>query len=271
MIFIIMKKVIRLNETEFREHIEKVTLNEIKTIIGHKLVFPENPERYHKSKFEIQADSNMLTEGLIRSYPMHWVWNYVANRANEDFVNGGINNKKQHVWFVLQPGSKSIEPLKQKMETFGYYCAVEDSVKTGVYLQFEPKFDIYFKGSEFHSRNNNIVFYHVTPNIYKDKILSNGLIPKSKNEYLIYPDRIYLMLAVEGKEKAYDMAGMLYEKDTNELNNGTYSLFGITLTGLNDIKFYPDRNSPEVKAYFTYENIPPQNIVFIEDFDAVDF
>ena len=126
-----------------------MALNKIKTIIGHKLAFPENPERYHKSKFEIQADNNMLTEGLIRSYPMRWVWNYVANRANDDFVNGGINNKKQHVWFVLKPGSKSIEPLKQKMETFGYYCSVEDSVKAGVYLQFEPKFDIYFKGSEF--------------------------------------------------------------------------------------------------------------------------
>lgn len=266
-----MKKVIKLSETEFREHIEKVALNKIKTIIGDKLVFPENPERYHKSKFEIQADNNTLTEGLIRSYPMRWVWNYVANRANEDFVDGNINNKKQHIWFVLKPGSKSIEPLKQKMETFGYYCAVEDNVKAGVYLQFEPKFDIYFKGSELRSFNNHIEFYHITPSYHKEKILQNGLIPKSKNNFLKYPDRVYLLDTTVSKRAVRDVAEMLYEKDTNELNNGTYSLFGITLTGLNDIKFYPDRNSPEVKAYFTYENIPPQNIVFIEDFDAVDF
>lgn len=263
-----MKKSIKLNESEFRNHVEKLVLSQIKTIIGQEHVFPDYPVRYHKSKFEESADNNTLNEGLIRSYPLKWVGNYVARRTNMDFIDGNIDYDKLNIWFVIKPGSKSIEPLKQKMETFGYYCAVEDNVKAGVYLQFEPKFDIYFKGSEFHSFNNHIKFYHVTPTYYKEKILQKGLIPKSKNDFLNYPDRIYLIDATGSKEAARYVAEMLYEKDANELNNGAYSLFGITLTGLDNMKFYPDRNSLDVKAFYTYENIPPKNIVFIEDFNV---
>lgn len=256
---------------KLNNHIKRIVRDQLRTLCGEEQPFPSSPTRYNRTKFETLADKDMLTEGLIRTYPMEWVEKYLSNRMTSDFVNGGVDYNKMQFWFILKQDSKSIEPLKKKMETFGYFCSVEDNVSEGIYLQFEPKFDIYRKGSEFSSRNNGIVFYHVAPIRFKKKILNVGLVPKAKNKYLKYPDRIYLMLASEGKDNAYDMADMLYTQDENTLNQGKYSLFGVTVDGLDDVKFYPDRNTPHAPSYFTYENIPSKNISFIEDFDAYKF
>ncbi len=266
-----MKKYIRFNKDEFNKYIRQLVMNENRTLFGSKLVFPESPLRYNKTKFDVLAESGKLDEGLIRSYPLEWVERYVTNRVNSDFIKGGVDDWKFNIWFVMKPNSPSIVPLKKKLESFGYHCAVEDMVKDGLYLQFEPKFDIYYKGSEFVNRNNNVVFYHVSPLYLKDKILKKGLIPKSNNEYLKFPDRAYMTLASTGKDKAYEMAEMLYNNSTNPMNKGIYVLYGITLNGLVDVKFYTDRNTLHTEAYFTYENIPPTNVYEIEEFEVYKY
>lgn len=243
----------------------------MKTLYGEDIVFPDTYRRYNKTKFEALADNGMLTEGLIRSYPLEWVGQYITNHANTDFISAGMDEDKNQIWAILKPSSKSIEPFKKKMEAFGYFCSVESNVKEGVYLQFEAKFDIYRKGSEFRKTNNGVVFYHVAPIRFKAKTMEKGLIPKSTNPYLKYPDRIYFLLASDGKDKAYDMADILYNEDDNKTNDGKYTLFGITLDGLENIKLFPDRNTPFADAWFTYENIPSTNIVFVEYFNAYKF
>lgn len=232
--------------------------------------FTYYPIRCFKSKFERMADDDTLSEGLIRTYPSEFVEKYLSKRINSDFRKAYFDEDHNHFWFVLKPDSQSIEPLKQKMDSFGYYCAVKDNVKEGVYMQFEPKFDDeYFMRSELKFRFSDIMFYHVAPCYLKEKILKYGLVPKSKNNFLKYPDRIHLVRATsEGREDVCELAVELYDKLENKINDGVYSLFGIKSDGLDDMKFYRDKNMLGSDAYFTYENTPPKNIVFIEDFDA---
>ena len=263
-----MKKTLKLNESEFKRHVRKIVRHQINLMETENMPFTYHPQRYFKTKLEEMADNDTLTEGLIRTYPSEWVETYLSHRINSDFIEANFDDDHMHFWFVLKPGSNSIEPLKRKMDSFGYYLAVEDNVKEGVYLQFEPKFDEYFKGSELSFRFSDIMFYHVAPSHFKEKILKYGLVPKSKNNFLKYPDRVYLMRATSsGKKDVCELASELYDKSTNKLNDGFYSLFGIKSDGLEDMKFYMDMNMPGSDAFFTYENIPPENIVFIKDFN----
>ena len=170
----------------------------------------------------------------------------------------------------MKAGSRSIEPLRRTMESFGYYCAHEsyETWRNGYVMQFEPKFDEYVKGSEFTCPKGKCMFYHVAPYRFREKILTHGLVPTHKNDMFNYPDRVYLMLAAEGPGASYEMARMLCTADSNKWNNGLYALFGVTLDGLDDVKFYRDWNVDSAVAYYTHENIPPQNVRFIEAFRA---
>lgn len=242
-----------------------------KTLKGKQMSFPSPLSKTHPTKLDMIIESGHLNEGLIRTYPLEWVGNYLSPRLGDEFVHANIDYDKQHITFIVQRGNeKSIESLKRQMDSFGYYCAEENSndYQEGVYLQFEPKYDIYFTGKDFGSRNNNVVFLHVSPLYYKDKILKKGLVPSCKNDYLKYPDRIYLIDITNGKRGAYQMADMLYEKNTKDWNDGTYAIFGITLDGLDNTKFYIDRNTLDIMAFYTYENIPPQNVKYLETFNV---
>lgn len=251
-----------------KEHIRNIVKQTIRTLCGTEPVFPSQPLKRYPSKLEIVMKKD-LNEGLIRTYPMDWVEKYLSTRFNSDFVKGGVDDEVMHFWFILKKDSESIEPLKEKMSSFGYFCSVEDDVAEGVYLQFEPKYDEYKTGEELSSRNNDeIFFYHVTPLFLAKKIKVSGLVPKSKNEFLNYPDRVYLTLADDGKEAAYEMADMLYTNSGNKMNDGKYCLIGVTLNGLEKAKFYPDWNVSHTTAYFTYDNIPPQNLKFLGTFEA---
>lgn len=98
------------NDRKYKEFLEKhirpLVLCEIKRIIGSELIFPENPTRYYKTRFERLADNGMLNEGLIRTYPLEWVEKYVTNRVNSDFVKGGVDEDDLRIWFVLKPYRK---------------------------------------------------------------------------------------------------------------------------------------------------------------------
>jgi hypothetical protein len=267
-----MKKTLKLNESEFKSHVKEIVRHQINLMETENMPFTYNPQRYVKTSFEQMADNNSLDEGLIRTYPSEWVEKYLSSRINSDFVEAHFDDEHLHFWFVLKQGSKSIEPLKQKMNSFGYYCAAEYDIPEGRFLQFEPKFTEYRTGSNLKMKFNDLLFYHVSPVYMKEKILKNGLVPKSKNDYLVYPDRVYLIRATsEGKEDIYDLAGMLYDKKKDKRSKGIYSLFGVKPEGLDDIKFYVDKNMFGSNGYFTYENIPPENMVFIEDFDASQY
>lgn len=194
---------------------------------------------------------------------------YLTPRLNGDFIEAGVDEDKMHFWFVLKPDSNSIEPLIEKMQAFGWFCSTNTMVDKGLYLQFEPKFDIFFKNDELpFEREGDITFYHIAPSYLKEKIMTNGLEPRSKNNFLKYPDRMYLFPKNVNRDEISSLAEMLYAQDTNPTKDGKYSLFGVKIRDLNDIKIYPDRNMFDIVGYFTYDNIPPSNVTHVEDFSV---
>lgn len=119
----------------------------------------------------------------------------------------------------------------------------------------EPKFDI------SHKLKTNIL-YHVTETRYLDKILKNGLIPKSKNTLSTYPERIYLVYDLKDANtyikskkgyylKNYKNSVMSNKSKFQEIE---YVILKIELPINNDLIFYDDPNFVN-KGIYTYDNI----------------
>ena len=107
--------------------------------------------------------------------------------------------------------------------------------------------------------------YHVTKRKYLNKILKNGLIPKSENKIEKHPDRIYVLDSLNG---AKDFKSIL----VNIYGDEDYIILEIETKLLNHIKLYydptyfqdeEDSNKHKYSAYYTYDNISPLSISII--------
>ena len=99
------------------------------------------------------------------------------------------------IWFKIPDIENNIELLKKVMPMFGYFLSrIEDfdnkRYKGWKILTFEPKFNKYITEEIF---DHCSYLYHVSPKKHEKKIMAQGLLPKSKNDYLDYPDRVYLL------------------------------------------------------------------------------
>lgn len=251
----------------------------IKTLYGCPSDFPSDGFRKF-SKTDMLLESAMLKEGLTRTYPYEWVCQYLVNHVNSDFYSIEGDDDDKQILVKLKPGSRTIEALKNTMNSFGYFSAFErdSAVYAGGFnmmpataVRFEPKFDEFMMGSEFGRDGRGITFYHVTPVRYIQKIAKYGLEPKSKNTFLDFPERVHLILADEGQYCAETMAAMLNAKSDVHRDDDKYAMFGVTTDGLENVKFYRDRNVPDFYAFFTYENIPPKNLKFMHTFSPDAF
>jgi hypothetical protein len=96
-----------------------------------------------------------------------------------------FNNLGWYPSMILYQHSTYYEQIKYSFEKLKSIFNFEDwnSTYDEVQLRFEAKFDIEVIVPK--------LIYHISPMYYRDKILKYGLVPKSKNKLLIYPDRIY--------------------------------------------------------------------------------
>lgn len=104
-------------------------------------------------------------------------------------------------------------------------------------LKIEAKY-----GKKYYQDKDEI-FYHMTEKKLVNKILKNGLIPKS---YGNFPERIYLSKNVSDIE---EMIGDFIQDKT---------IFKVNVKGLN---IYEDPRHPN--AYYTYDNINPNRLKVI--------
>ena len=126
-----------------------------------------------------------------------------------------------------------------------------------IIITYEPKFD---KIVDIPNK-----LYHLSIQEYTDKILKNGLIPKSKNKKTIHLDRIYLC---SNPEDCYHLIpNMKYDyvkrKNINKLNkiNTDWIIYEIDTKNIE--KLYKDPNYID-KGYYIVDNINPKDIIIYD-------
>jgi len=227
--------------------------------------------KYYKSEFK-------LYEGLITSYPLYEVIRILTQKNYN--VKGNYKDNTFYLKFKFNNDSNvAFQEFKEIMKitnTCGYFCSnmkgeninnefkifkySEDNFKTLIYdnynlinFSFEAKYDIFIERIPE-------VLYHLTPTQNVEKILKNGLVPKSRSKKSYHPDRIYLVKNVE------DLTPLFmdfYEK--TRINKWT--ILKINTEIISDyLQIYKDPNFKE-KGYYTLNTIHPIAIKIYDEFN----
>ena len=215
-------------------------------------------------------EESHLYEGLIYTHNVQVTVSHLNQRnANEHvaFFRFGSENRLG----ILLTDKLSLKELKNiitKLNNYGWFpsyyyskalLGTKYAYSEKELLNFYPlhqrtvvvcdaKYDLEVSAEQYD------VLYHISPDVYKDKILRVGRAPRSKNKTANHPDRIYL---ATNKNEAVNLAtdNKFYPE------HNYFTVFEIDLKKLNarrEIKFFRD---PAFKGgVYTYENIPPQYI-----------
>jgi len=208
-------------------------------------------------------DIQNVNEGLISTYPINdaisilKTWCSYGNK-----IKYSKSEKVKILANITSISEHELDVLLKYANNLGYYPSFIVSKKYnwgGKYtlddinnlipkkipftLKFEAKYEVAIEYNPM-----STILYHATDEIYRDKILKIGLIPKSKNKIANHPDRIYLTFR---KEDAYLFA---YNPLSNIKN---WIVFEVDLSkAKNKIRLFKDPNMSN-KGCYTYENIHP--------------
>lgn len=193
-------------------------------------------------KFSRDPDSNLLTIRLTFGKQILSI-----DQFNKLYVL--INNLG---WY----GSWYITPIEEQVFKFNIE-EIKKLLQTdrAVIVQIEAKYDV-----EEMSKPREL--YHGTPLINVDKILRQGIVPKSKAIDLSYPDRIYLATKLD------NLVDKLIPHIAEEKKITDWAIFKIK--DLNNIsprlRLFRDPLYPY--GYYALANIPPKNIELIKKFSV---
>ena len=208
-----------------------------------------------------------LNEGLIKTFDEKTVLKHLCGYLgftdnfsyfvhNPDKVNGFatiVNLDNNEVGFdIIFPDSYFSENiLSSTMELCGYYKSTSDEYCEGYARnRYEKKFQDKIKSKII--ENNGIV--HVTKLTRLEKIIKNGLVPKSGNKLSSHPERIYFAVGPITNELLSGLKCMLQPFNTTT----KFVALKIKPEITERAEFYYDPNMEN--AVWTYDNIPPEYI-----------
>jgi hypothetical protein len=172
-------------------------------------------------------------------------------------------HKKGDIFIYIKGGNIELsQKLLNLIDSSGYFIAsagsFENKIKDkssikdyvlnnkDISISIEPNFDskVNFKGD---------YLYHTTDKKILDKVLSVGLIPKSKNTRSFYPERIYLSPSIEYMNSI--------KSQLNNDKEGEYVF--LKINNFNGLSLYKDVRFKG--GFYTYDNIPPKYIEVIKN------
>lgn len=220
---------------------------------------------------------DILSEGLIVTRPMDFTVEYMNKWFNDGSMSFNESNSNK-IWIVIlkQVELELLNSVFKTMNNLGWYPSYFmkysfplnspqkfnltyflEFIKTElpVILYFEAKFDVPLNGDEIPDKS-----YHITPKKYLNKILSIGLVPKSKEQLSYHPDRIYLSYNKDGLKILFKNKKFISDEiEFSILQIDTKKLYRERV-----ITFYKDPNFQDF-GFYSLRNIPKEYIMHVED------
>jgi hypothetical protein len=201
-------------------------------ILSHPLYRVEN---ILKSRFHIKVNYKDNKFNLTHIFNL----NYIEAKRELDDILQITNNLG---WFPSYMSSMSNQKFKEsKFSIEDFEKFITDSF-ISINFSFEAKYDI---SEERYPR----ILYHVCDAIHVDKILKQGLVPRSRSKKAFHPERVYL---VKTLDNAYEMGTELNRNNTNK----EWAILEIDTATLDYLKLFRDPNYIN-KGFYTLNNISP--------------
>lgn len=237
---------------------------------------------------------NLINEGLIKTHDPELVLNTTLHKLIDFDINGKLI--KSHGNFKISISVNYVNKLTfenfklildiitQNLVNFGgYFVSIikatsihnqVNNIKGDIY-QLLPNIKYYnclefIFESKFDKIENDIPekLYHLTIKEYLDKILKNGLIPKSSSKLTSHSDRIYVCKTIEDCENlkiqmklhySMELDKMMYGLNKKDYKKDTDMII-VEIDNSDDFikTLYVDPNYKD--GYFIVENIPPNKI-----------
>lgn len=208
---------------------------------------------------KMQDEYKQGTSALVKAMAKK---GYSAEHMIDYYQKALDEHKKGDIMIFINGNNKQLgKELLNTIESSGYFIAtagsfegkIKDKTKINDYvlnnnnisISIEPNFDtkVNFEGE---------YLYHTTDKKNLDKVLSVGLIPKSKNTRSFYPERIYLSPNLEY------MNSIKYQLNTDKPAEYVY----LKINNFDGLSLYKDVRFKG--GFYTYDNIPPKYIEVIE-------
>ena len=246
-----------------------------------------NYKNFNLNRFELDI---FLNEGLIISFSYNKFLDIVNKFLNNNNLNEFKNYKLylnfyndhiQNIFFeidtsIINNKFNFYKNLFQLINNLGYFISYYINLDTKEYISdnniliqniiklnkilfaFNKKFDI-------EDESNNKFYYHVTSKTYINKILKNGLIPKSKNINAFYSDRIYLTNNINTAKDFIKQKRNLYiHNNTYFIDINNWIIIKIDISKMNKIKIMKDPYY-NINGFYTLDNIPKYAFIEIEE------
>lgn len=170
----------------------------------------------------------------------------------------------------------NVDIIEQVMESKGFFRSqpTDDKLlydrknRKWIDIRFEPK-DPDDITEKIHRKYK--VLFHLSPSIFEEKILEEGLHTSNKNsDYKYSEPRIYLIEGNSDSDDIQELVNTLYiqaqKRGIKDLKPN-YTLFTLDVKKMGyDIRFYYDINEP--KGIYTKVDIPPKYIIKHENIKA---
>ena len=227
--------------------------------------------RFGKLVWCAENQTNVLTEGLITSYPfsrvlamLHTKYGNLITHIQADPLTPSIKNDKVSGISLYVKNTvfneKFLNAIKKDIDVYGYFVAFYKKYninEIGIFI--EPKFP--FIVDEKYLKNKR--FFHITNTNLLNKIKKFGLTPKDSQTSFNHPgNRIYLM--------ASKNTDLINDFKITLAKNKKWNIQDIITLEINpkNLEFYidPNFNNDNIKsdiAVFTFKNIPPDSIKII--------
>jgi hypothetical protein len=222
---------------------------------------------------------NLLKEGLIKTYNINRYKSNLEIELNSLNLNYNINIISKFIFelelFNVDKLSNDtikwiIELCQNKMGYFTSYIWIENNFGlnsfkfdekylSNKYKYLKIRFEAKYEDGLYKNNLDVPEFaYHLSIQSKKDKILNNGLYPKSYNRKTKHPDRIYLFYSLDNLD---EILKSLKQNDIMNNKQHDYVLFKVKLNS--DIIIHTDPNYD--KGFFIYDNIPPEDIEVVKE------
>ncbi len=216
----------------------------------------------------------LIKEGLISTHNIQKYYGSLEIQLKSIGVNVEINIISKFIYDlkILNTNKLSNEKLEHiiniNQNLLGYYPSymwIENDFgknsfpfdkkylsnkSLSITIRFESKYD-----DNLYKNDIDIpeFAFHLSPEKNKNKIIKNGLYPKSYNRKTKHPDRIYFFYDINDYE--------FILKDLKFNDNIKYILYKVKLSDNNIIHTDPNY----LKGFYTYDNISPLNIEIIKE------
>jgi hypothetical protein len=242
-------------------------------------LYSEIPDEYKMfGNFGEGVWDKMITEGLITSYPKDTVVKFLEKFHHQLFeievVPFSSDTNTIDIYVSTRTNQsldlKSVKSiLDSKLKVYGYFVGKVSRTDHfgGTKLLIEAKFPTILSPEDIHDSP----FYHITSNIYLDKIKRIGLTPRDSTTIFTHPgNRIYLIQTHNKRALQFlkdqlsmskvDRAQEIGLKNSEKWMSGNMITLQVNAEGLT---LYSDPmfdKSNEYNAVFTQQNISPDRI-----------